>query len=236
MSRLQYFRNNHNVTVSASAGLNGLGTFRIRGDRAGWCNVTIFGSKHGRETSFRLVSQVLTEAPKFIIDSVAVYIPSPEQTATVRVDCNYLGNLQAQSTDSNTATSAISGNTLTITARAVGVCEFRVWKQHQEHREKRIKVIVGKPVVLIDNKAAPLWTRGSGASVQHRAVTYQNGATDYDVEILHPENLDYNKDTRTITTKGEIVANEYYLIRLTPKVGDVKQDENTSSYLVIKGQ
>ena len=97
--------------------------------------------------------------------------------------------MNIESTNRNVATTSLSGNTLTITGKASGIAHIRLWRTGQESGEVRVKVLVAKPTVVIENKLDPLWTRGSGASVQHRAVTYQNGADDYDFEIENPLSL-----------------------------------------------
>ena len=140
------------------------------------------------------------------------------------------------STNRDVATSSLSGNTLTITGRASGIAHIRLWRTGQESAEVRVKVIVAKPTVLINNRLDPLWIRGANVNIQHPAVTYQNGADDYDFEIENPDQLEYNKANRTIRTKGTLVRGEIYKIKIIPKVQGVRQDVETCSYLQIKGQ
>lgn len=168
------------------------------------------------------------------VDKIIVSIPSVNQTATVTL--TDASNMNVQSTNRNVATSSLSDNTLTITGRAEGIAHIRLWRTGQEAGEVRVKVLVAKPTVLINNRLDPLWTRGSNVNVKHSVVTYQNGADDYDFEIENPDQLEYNKENRTIRTKGTLVRGEIYKIKIIPKVQGVRQDVETCSYLQIKGQ
>lgn len=144
--------------------------------------------------------------------------------------------MNVQSTNRDVATSSLSGNTLTITGRAAGIAHIRLWRTGQESGEVRVKVIVAKPAVLINNRLDPLWISGANVNVQHPVPTYQNGADDYDFVIDHPDQLEYNKATRTIRTKGTLVRGNEYTIRLIPKVSGVAQDAESYSLLIIKGR
>ena len=237
-NRLQFSRNNRNVNVGASAGLGGVGSLTLTPVAPGWCNVTIYGTKTGSyEVQQRFTCKILpaeSQNTTIGIDKIIASIPSVNQTATVTL--TDASNVNVQSTNRDVATSSLSGNTLTITGRASGIAHIRLWRTGQESAEVRVKVIVAKPAVLINNRLDPLWTRGSNVNIQHPAVTYQNGADDYDFEIENPDQLEYNKANRTIRTKGTLVRGEIYKIKIIPKVQGVRQDVETCSYLQIKGQ
>ena len=159
----------------------------------------------------------------------------PQNSSTINVTTD-ASNLNIQSTNRDVATSSLSGNTLTITGKASGIAHIRLWRTGQESAEVRVKVIVAKPAVLINGRLDPLWERSTNVNIQHPAVTYQNGADDYDFEIENPDQLEYNKANRTIRTKGTLVRGEIYKIKIIPKVQGVRQDVETCSYLQIKGQ
>ena len=237
-NRLQFSRNNRNVNVGAVQGSGGVGSLTLTPVSPGWCNVTIYGTKTGSyEVQQRFTCKILpaeSQNTPIEVDKIIASIPSVNQTASVTL--TDASNVNIQSTNRDVATSSLSGNTLTITGKASGIAHIRLWRTGQESGEVRVKVIVAKPAVLIDGKLDPLWTRRTGASVQHPAVTYQNGADDYDFEIENPDQLEYNKANRTIRTKGTLVRGEIYKIKIIPKVQGVRQDVETCSYLQIKGQ
>ena len=235
-NRLQFSRNNRNVNVGAVQGSGGVGSLTLTPVAPGWCNVIIYGTKTGSyEVQQRFTCKILpAPAGPIEVDKIIASIPSVNQTASVTL--TDASNLNIQSTNRDVATSSLSGNTLTITGRASGIAHIRLWRTGQESAEVRVKVLVAKPAVLIDNKLDPLWTRRSGASVQHPVPTYQNGADDYDFVIDHPDQLEYDKATRTIRTKGTLVRGNEYTIKLIPKVGGVAQDAESYSLLIIKGQ
>lgn len=235
-NRLQFSRNNKNVNVGAVQGSGGVGSLTLTPVAPGWCNVIIYGTKTGSyEVQQRFTCKILPAAAAPIeVDKIAVSIPSVNQTASVTL--TDASNVNIQSTNRDVATSSLSGNTLTITGKASGIAHIRLWRTGQESAEVRVKVIVAKPAVLINNRLDPLWERGSNVNIQHPAVTYQNGADDYDFEIENPDQLEYNKANRTIRTKGTLVRGEIYKIKIIPKVQGVRQDVETCSYLQIKGQ
>ena len=237
-NRLQFSRNNRNVNVGAVQGSGGVGSLTLTPVSPGWCNVTIYGTKTGSyEVQQRFTCKILpaeSQNTPIEVDKIIVSIPSVNQTATVTL--TDASNLNIQSTNRNVATSSLSGNTLTITGRASGIAHIRLWRTGQESAEVRVKVIVAKPAVLINNRLDPLWERSTNVNIQHPAVTYQNGADDYDFEIENPDQLEYNKANRTIRTKGTLVRGEIYKIKIIPKVQGVRQDVETCSYLQIKGQ
>ena len=235
-NRLQFSRNNKNVNVSAVQGSGGVGSLTLTPVSPGWCNVIIYGTKTGSyEVQQRFTCKILPAAAAPIgVDKIAVSIPSVNQTASVTL--TDASNVNIESTNRDVATSSLSGNTLTITGKASGIAHIRLWRTGQESAEVRVKVIVAKATVLIDNKLDPLWTRGANVNIQHPAVTYQNGADDYDFEIENPDQLEYNKANRTIRTKGTLVRGKIYKIKIIPKVQGVRQDVETCSYLQIKGQ
>lgn len=237
VNRLQFSSNNSNVNVSAVHG-EGVGSLSLTPTTTGWCNVTIYGTKNGSfEATQKFVCQVLDEEPRFNLDPLVISIPSVGDTATLNIDCNWMGNMFIRPNNTNVATTSnISNNRTTVTGTGKGVTYIRLWKQHQEHKTRLVKVIVGRPSVLVDNSAAPLWTRGSGARVQHNDATFLNGADDYEAIVEDTDQLEYNKESRTITTKGTLVSGQLYRIKLVPKMGDYLQDEELCSYLIIKGQ
>lgn len=210
--------------------------FKIVGKTPGLFKMRFFGTKYGSHTAYCIVEANVIPAPAapIEVDKIIVSIPSVNQTATVTL--TDASNVNVQSTNRNVATSSLSGNTLTITGKASGIAHIRLWRTGQESGEVRVKVLVAKPTVVIEDKLDPLWTRGSGASIQHRAVTYQNGADDYDFEIENPDQLEYNKENRTIRTKGTLVSGQIYKIKIIPKVSGVRQPDETCSYLQVKGQ
>ena len=210
--------------------------FYFTGATPGPCRITLYGTKKGSHRAELVINANVIPAPvrPVEVDKIIVSIPSVNQTATVTL--TDASNMNVQSTNRNVATSSLSGNTLTITGKASGIAHIRLWRTGQESGEVRVKVIVAKPAVLINGRLDPLWTRGSGASVQHPAVTYQNRADDYDFEIENPDQLEYDKANRIIRTKGTLVRGEIYKIKIIPKVQGVRQDAETCSYLQIKGQ
>lgn len=210
--------------------------FSFIGTSVGQCQLTLYGTKWGSHYTEVVINANVIPAPvrPVEVDKIIVSIPSVNQTANVTL--TDASNMNVQSTNRNVATSSLSGNTLTITGKASGIAHIRLWRTGQESGEVRVKVLVAKPTVVIENKLDSLWTRGSGNSIQHRAVIYQNGADDYDFEIENPDQLEYNKENRTIRTKGTLVRGEIYKIKIIPKVQGVRQDVETCSYLQIKGQ
>lgn len=235
-NRLQFSRNNKNVNVGAVQGSGGVGSLTLTPVAPGWCNVIIYGTKTGSyEVQQKFTCKILPAAAAPIeVDKIAVSIPSVNQTASVTL--TDASNVNIQSTNRDVATSSLSGNTLTITGKASGIAHIRLWRTGQESAEVRVKVIVAKPAVLINGRLDPLWERSTNVNIQHPAVTYQNGADDYDFEIENPDQLEYNKANRTIRTKGTLVRGEIYKIKIIPKVQGVRQDVETCSYLQIKGQ
>ena len=224
------------MNVSAVQGSGGVGNLTLTPVAPGWCNVIIYGIKPGSyEVQQKFTCKILpAPAAPIEVDKIIVSIPSVNQTATVTL--TNASNLNIQSTNRNVATSTLSGNTLTITGRASGIAHIRLWRTGQESAEVRVKVLVAKPTVLIDNKLDPLWIRGANVNIQHPAVTYQNGADDYDFVIDNPDQLEYDKANRTIRTKGTLVRGNEYTIKLIPKVGGVAQDAESYSLLIIKGR
>ena len=220
------------ITITRGSGDD----FYFTGATPGLCRITLYGTRKGSYRTELVINANVIPAPAVPIevDKIAVSIPSVNQTANVTI--TDASNVNIESTNRNVATPSLSGNTLTITGKASGIAHIRLWRTGQESAEVRVKVIVAKATVLIDGKLDPLWTRGSGASLQHPAVTYQNGADDYDFEIENPDQLEYNKANRTIRTKGTLVRGEIYKIKIIPKVQGVRQDVETCSYLQIKGQ
>ena len=210
--------------------------FYFTGATPGPCRVTLFGTKKGSHRTELVINANVIPAPATPIgeDKRIVSIPSVNQTATVTL--TDASNVNIESTNRNVATSSLSGNTLTITGRTAGISHIRLWRTGQESAEVRVKVIVAKPAVLINGRLDPLWERSTNVNIQHPAVTYQNGADDYDFEIENPDQLEYNKANRTIRTKGTLVRGEIYKIKIIPKVQGVRQDVETCSYLQIKGQ
>ena len=223
---------NQNVQARAVSGRE----FDFIGRYVGQCSLTLYGTKWGSHYTEVVINVNVIPAPAapIEVDKIAVSIPSVNQTASVTL--TDASNLNIQSTNRNVATSSLSGNTLTITGKASGIAHIRLWRTGQESAEVRVKVIVAKPTVLINNRLDPLWIRGANVNIQHPAVTYQNGADDYDFEIENPDQLEYNKANRTIRTKGTLVRGEIYKIKIIPKVQGVRQDVETCSYLQIKGQ
>ena len=210
--------------------------FYFTGATPGLCRITLYGTKKGSYRTELVINANVIPAPAapIEVDKIIVSIPSVNQTANVTL--TDASNVNIESTNRDVATPSLSGNTLTITGRASGIAHIRLWRTGQESGEVRVKVIVAKPTVLIDNKLDPLWTRGANANVQHPAVTYQNGADDYDFVIDHPDQLEYDKANRTIRTKGTLVRGNEYTIKLIPKVGGVAQDAESYSLLIIKGK
>ena len=225
-------KTNNNVREQAHSA----NEFSFIGASVGQCQLTLYGTKWGSHYTEVVINANVIPAPvrPVEVDKIIVSIPSVNQTATVTL--TDASNMNVQSTDRNVATSVLSGNTLTITGIASGIAHIRLWRTGQESGEVRVKVLVAKPTVLINNRLDPLWTRGPNVNVQHPAVTYQNGADDYDFEIENPDQLEYNKANRTIRTKGTLVRGEIYKIKIIPKVQGVRQNVETCSYLQIKGQ
>ena len=225
-------KSNNNVREQAHSSND----FSFIGASVGQCQLTLYGTKWGSHYTEVVINVNVIPAPAapIEVDKRIVSIPSVNQTATVTL--TDASNVNIESTNRNVATSTLSGNTLTITSKASGIAHIRLWRTGQESAEVRVKALVAKPTVLIDNKLDPLWTRRSGASVQHPVPTYQNGADDYDFVIDHPDQLEYDKATRTIRTKGTLVRGNEYTIKLIPKVGGVAQDAESYSLLIIKGQ
>lgn len=223
---------NQNVQARAVSGRE----FDLIGRNVGQCSLTLYGTKWGSHYTEVVINANVIPAPAapIEVDKIIVSIPSVNQTANVTL--TDASNMNVQSTNRNVATSSLSGNTLTITGKASGIAHIRLWRTGQESGEVRVKVLVAKPAVLINGRLDPLWSRGANVNVQHPAVTYQNGADDYDFEIENPDQLEYNKANRTIRTKGTLVRGEIYKIKIIPKVQGVRQDVETCSYLQIKGQ
>lgn len=232
VARWQFWKN---VDESQFVVLDG-NNFKIVGKTPGLFKMRFFGTKHGSHETYCVINANVIPAPvtPVGVDKRIVSIPSVNQTATVTL--TDASNMNVLSTNRDVATSSLSGNTLTITGKASGIAHIRLWRTGQESGEVRVKVIVAKPAVLINGRLDPLWTRGTNVNVQHPAVTYQNGADDYDFEIENPDQLEYNKANRTIRTKGTLVRGEIYKIKIIPKVQGVRQDVETCSYLQIKGQ
>ena len=225
-------KSNNNVREQAHSSND----FSFIGASVGQCQLTLYGTKWGSHYTEVVINVNVIPAPAapIEVDKRIVSIPSVNQTATVTL--TDASNMNVQSTNRDVATSSLSGNTLTITGRAAGIAHIRLWRTGQESGEVRVKVLVAKPTVLINNRLDPLWERGSGVSVQHPAPTYQNGADDYDFVIDHPDQLEYDKANRTIRTKGTLVRGNEYTIKLIPKVGGVAQDAESYSLLIIKGR
>ena len=225
-------KSNNNVREQAHSSND----FSFIGASVGQCQLTLYGTKYGSHYTEVVINVNVIPAPAAPVgvDKRIVSIPSVNQTATITL--TDASNMNVQSTNRNVATSSLSGNTLTITGKASGIAHIRLWRTGQESGEVRVKVLVAKPAVLINNRLDPLWERGSGVSVQHPAPTYQNGADDYDFVIDHPDQLEYDKANLTIRTKGTLVRGEIYKIKIIPKVRGVRQDVETCSYLQIKGQ
>ena len=223
---------NQNVQARAISGRE----FEFIGRNVGQCSLTLYGTKWGSHYTEVVINVNVIPAPAapIEVDKIIASIPSVNQTASVTL--TDASNLNIQSTNRDVATSSLSGNTLTITGRASGIAHIRLWRTGQESAEVRVKVLVAKPAVLINNRLDPLWISLANVNIQHPAVTYQNGADDYDFEIENPDQLEYNKANRTIRTKGTLVRGEIYKIKIIPKVQGVRQDVETCSYLQIKGQ
>ena len=117
-----------------------------------------------------------------------------------------------------------AGNTtVTITAKA----ENKIAKTIE------IPVVVKAPKVLIDGKTELEWTKGTGETIVHNEVTYEGGASDYNFTINNTEQLEYNKDSRTITTKGTLEQGIRYTITLKPIKDGTPSEENVTTLTVI---
>lgn len=225
-------KSNNNVREQAHSSRE----FSFIGASVGQCQLTLYGTKYGSHYTEVVINANVIPAPAqpANLDKIIASIPNIGGTTTINLDGGVAG-WNIQSTNTNRATVSSSGNTITVTGRAKGIAHIRVWKNGQNQHERRVKVLVNMPTVVIDGKLDPFWTRGSGASVQHPVPTYQNGADDYDFEIVHPDQLEYDKASRTIRTKGLNHGQEYH-IKLIPKVGGTRQDAESHSLLIIKGQ
>ena len=122
-----------------------------------------------------------------------------------------------------------------ITAKKAGSTTVVITAKAENKKAKTIEipVVVKAPKVLIDGKTELEWTKGTGETVVHNEVTYEGGATAYNFTVNNTEQLEYNKDTRTITTKGTLEQGTKYTITLKPLKDGTPSEENVTTLTII---